>query len=1201
MLLWVALCFLSLFLLPFIRAQETWNAVSSPTTQTLWSVCHGGGQFVAVGENGTILTSPDGVAWTPRVSGFPTRWLVGVGYGNGLYVAVGEAGLILTSSDAMTWTARHTFGTRINAVAYGNGFFLAVDDVGVRWRSLDGITWVVTNTFNIGPYLRGLAYGAPHFVTSGLNNLQTSIDGVSFTHRIGPLPTALEGVAYGRNTFVAAGGPGAVYTSRDASTWTLQSSAPRTGVRGLGFFNNQFVAVGNDGEISTSFDGSAWTPRASSTTQTLLAVAGSDDALIAVGGGGTILRSLPAQNAPAIVTPPSSMTAAVTSNVTLAVAASGSTPLAYQWLRNGQPIAGATGETLFLTDLEFHEAGNFSVRVTNAFGAITSPEAALAVAFLPLPDPVDPAFTVSPSLNKAPRVAVEQPDGKIIIGGDFLVLNGGQAQFGLARLNPDGSLDTTFKPGALDPTGYVQALAVQTDGKILVGGNFATINGVAAKNLARLNADGSFDHSFSSGVDPTSASPTRGILVTAGGKILVRHAEPRLTRLNSDGSFDPLFIRAANSSEGIFLGLQAAALQADGKIVVAGATIAPGSNAVSGLRRLNADGSIDATFASLSLGKYNNVRALRVLPDGRVMVVLSYNLIPLAWRDVVLRFTPTGASDPTFSPLIYSDDLVSAAIAPDGRTWLSAKYITAGNVDLAYRYSLVRVNANGANDFTYSMGPGILDAAGVSTFADFLLPLENGRLLVGGNFSKIQNTPRNYLAQLVEKPAGGAALPEIRMLSPRYLTVREGEPLTVQFELSGLFTQVGYTTATGGETLLAKNSSEISFRITATTVFYFHAYDQRGYRSALIPIYARVVPSAPVISTQPIAVQTLAGRSATLSVQNFGTGPFTYQWFKNESPITLTTFSPTSPSLTIPSTMASDSGDYTVVIRNNLGFATSQTVHLGVNENSRLGAISTRAWVGPGERTTIAGFVIHGTASKTILARGVGPALTARFGLFGTINDPKLTLYDAKGTVVASNDNWETNGVTSAQMDAAGLFKLDAGSKDAALSVTLAPGNYTAHLTGLAGENGIGLIEIYENDNRSERLTAISTRAYVGTGDGLTIPGISINGPVPKKVIVRAVGPTMASLGVNAPLADPILTLVNSITGEVIATNDDWSSSANKAEIVAASAAAGNFPLPDPSKDAVVVVTVPPGAYTALVRGANGGTGVALVEVYEVP
>src|SRR5207249_265835 len=118
------------------HAQDIWQPRVSGITNNLWSVAYAANQWVAVGEQGTIVTSPDGVAWTSRSSGFPTRWLVGVGYGAGTWVVVGENGLILTSTDAIAWTPRKTTGTRINAVAYGNGTFVAVDDVGSTYGSV---------------------------------------------------------------------------------------------------------------------------------------------------------------------------------------------------------------------------------------------------------------------------------------------------------------------------------------------------------------------------------------------------------------------------------------------------------------------------------------------------------------------------------------------------------------------------------------------------------------------------------------------------------------------------------------------------------------------------------------------------------------------------------------------------------------------------------------------------------------------------------------------------------------------------------------------------------------------------------------------------------------------------------------------------------------------------------------------------------
>ena len=475
-------------------AQDFWQPRPSGVTVPLWSVAYAAGQWVAVGEQGPILTSPDGAAWTPRTSGFPTRWLVGVGYGtpggNGLWVAVGENGLILTSPDAITRSARRTAGTRINAVAWGNGTFVAVDDAGSTHYSVDGAAWAGP-FFGRTTYSRGLAYGAPHFVTTGLAQIQTTYDGTSSTTRLAA--PQLQAAAFGRRLYLTTGGAN-TFTSRDAINWTQQPATTAVGVQGATFFNNQFVAIGNSGGITTTFDGTVWSDRVSPTTQTLLAVAASPDSAVAVGFAGTIRQSAASATAPSVTLSPTTTFEAVGGNVAFTATARGSFPLSYQWRKDGVDLPGATTDTLFLANVPIAQSGAYSCAVTNPVATVSSAAATLTVSrTLPAADPVDLAFTLGVSLNVAPRTAALQTDGKTIIGGNFLLLNEGQAQFGLARLNTNGALDLTSKPGSIDPNGVVQSTVVQPDGKILLGGSFTSINGVARNRLARLNADGSLD------------------------------------------------------------------------------------------------------------------------------------------------------------------------------------------------------------------------------------------------------------------------------------------------------------------------------------------------------------------------------------------------------------------------------------------------------------------------------------------------------------------------------------------------------------------------------------------------------------------------------------------------------------------------------------------------------------------------------------
>ncbi len=271
----------------------------------------------------------------------------------------------------------------------------------------------------------------------------------------------------------------------------------------------------------------------------------------------------------------------------------------------------------------------------------------------------------------------------------------------------------------------------------------------------------------------------------------------------------------------------------------------------------------------------------------------------------------------------------------------------------------------------------------------------------------------------------------------------------------------------------------------------------------------------------------------------------------------------------------------------------------------RLINLSSRVRIGSGGNVLITGFVIGSAEAKQVLIRGIGPAL-AGLGVQGTLANPQLRLYRGS-EVIAQNDDWST-GVDSAALAGAfqrlGAFALAPGSKDAALLVTLAPGAYTAHIL-TDGAAGVALAEIYDasgNPNSEyQRLINISTRGEVGTGENILIGGFIVTGNAPKKILVRGIGPGLTAFGVAGALADP---RVRVFTGAaLIAENDNWSAVGAEAAVTAQAARdTGAFALANGSKDAALILTLAPGAYTAQVSGADGAsTGVALIEVYEVP
>jgi probable HAF family extracellular repeat protein len=266
----------------------------------------------------------------------------------------------------------------------------------------------------------------------------------------------------------------------------------------------------------------------------------------------------------------------------------------------------------------------------------------------------------------------------------------------------------------------------------------------------------------------------------------------------------------------------------------------------------------------------------------------------------------------------------------------------------------------------------------------------------------------------------------------------------------------------------------------------------------------------------------------------------------------------------------------------------------------RLMNVSMRAGAGADEQTCITGFVIDG-GSRSILVRTVGPAL-AGYHVQGFAADPTLRFFRGPDCV-AEDDNWSDGGNAAelaAAMAAVGAFALPDGSGDAALLRTAEAGAYTVHAGDPSGQAGVVLAEIYDaGGGGSGQLVNCSGRVQVGADDALGILGFVVGGDNPATVLVRAVGPSLAPHGIEHPLADPVLWLHDST--QPLMGNDNWGSADNQPLLAQAMARVGAFALPDGSKDAALLVQVEPGACTVTVTGADGGQGVALLEVYLVP
>jgi Tol biopolymer transport system component len=263
----------------------------------------------------------------------------------------------------------------------------------------------------------------------------------------------------------------------------------------------------------------------------------------------------------------------------------------------------------------------------------------------------------------------------------------------------------------------------------------------------------------------------------------------------------------------------------------------------------------------------------------------------------------------------------------------------------------------------------------------------------------------------------------------------------------------------------------------------------------------------------------------------------------------------------------------------------------------RLGNISTRMQVLTGNDRMIAGFIVGGTMPKTVVVNVAGPSLN-QYGLAGLAN-PKLTLVRSSDqSVVKSNDDWQTQAISGdlAAINASGFKPNDA--LEPAIIATLPPGAYTAIVEGsVAGTTGVGVVGVFEVSSLDIPLINISTRGQVLLVNDVMIAGFIVQGIGPKRMVINVAGPSLNQYGLNG-VANPTLTLVRSADQAVIASNDDWQTQANPADVAAIMAT--GFQPNNPLEPALIA-TLAPGAYTAIVQGANNGTGVGLVGVFIAP
>lgn len=616
---------------------------------------------------------------------------------------------------------------------------------------------------------------------------------------------------------------------------------------------------------------------------------------------------------PEILTQPEPTDLIAGQTLTLEVEVDGVTPFTYQWFRNGQPIDGATSRELVIENAQPAITGLFSVRVFNDLGSVDSDAVEITVnvvtggkvtAFFPNPNNTVHAVALRsdgvlvvggtfsavgganasrigfidaatgahvqgvtlPSLNSTVVAVGVQSDDRVIVGGNFTNASGYSR---LLRLNTDGSVDTTFNPGGTGPAGNVLNMIVLSDDRILV--NTPGYNGSQSTALWRLLPDGTPDPTWNIGAGPFSANNVYGMHELPDGSIIAAGAfgsfngvtAAYMVKIKPDGTLDLDFLANRPTPNNY---ARAVGVQSDGKIIVAGdfGSTSPGQS-YSRVLRLHPDGSVDPSFhvTNITAGG-NQVHTLQVLANDKIFMGGNFQSWPGATssqsgqRSVMLR--PDGTVDTFYRPGTITNNTVDQILAlPDGRAWIAGSY-TSGTVGSR----LVLVTVDSANlAITRQPRSSVAELGGEATF----------------DVGVYTATPATYQWLFNGNPIPGAT----------------GESLTI----TGLTRE-----STGDYAVEITNETEV---VTS--------------RVARLHVLAE-----PVITAQPSAATAAPGASATFSVEALGRAPLSYEWRLNGTTIP----DATGPELVLTGVTAADAGLYDVVVSNDLGFATSRVATLSV-------------------------------------------------------------------------------------------------------------------------------------------------------------------------------------------------------------------------------------------------------------------------------
>jgi uncharacterized delta-60 repeat protein len=759
-----------------------------------------------------------------------------------------------------------------------------------------------------------------------------------------------------------------------------------------------------------------------------------------------------------------------------------------------------------------------------------------------------------------------QPDGKFLIGGHFSGVLG-VPRNRLARLNTDGTLDTAFNPNANDE---VYSTAVQTDGKVLVGGNFTIIGGQPRNRLARLEAATGladlFNPSGASYVLSTRVLPNGHVLVGGNFKSIGGQPRNNIAQLVATTGLADSFDPNADSVPYSVMAL------GDGKVLACGFFTSMGGQTRNHVARVNSDGTLDAAF---NPNADNLVVAMAVQADGKILVAGTFSSIGGQARHYLARLDPTTGLADSFNPNPVGS-VESIAVQANGKILVSGGFTSIGVQARRYVARLDPVT-------------GLADAFNPDPNSDaYTIALQgDGKIFASGDFTTIGGAPRNGFARLTNDTAALQNLVVTRTTISWMLGGSSPQFTRVSFEYSP--DNVGYTNL-GSGTAAGSNWIRTGLNLPGGS-FYIRA---RGYypsgehgssestlysvRNAFLAPTAvlTTASSATIIGGTMLAVTTLSGGLGP-------TGTITFNVYGPDDPTCGGAVAFTSTS-TVNGNGNYGSGSFTPTLAGAYRFV---VIYSGDEQN----ASSTSACNDAGGSVVISkrsptittaaspSVMLGGSVSDNAnVADGLNPTGTVTFTLFGPDNGT------CAGTPIFTSTK-PVNGNGSYNSDSfaptsPGTYRFvvtysgDANNNVAATACDAASGSVVVN----------PLPGTFSN---------ISTRLRVLSGDNVLIGGMIATGTTGKRVILRAIGPSLTNLGVPGALEDPTLELFQGST--LLFSNDDWQTSSQQAEIAASGFAPGNA-----MESAIIWTLTPNQGYTAIVRGKNGTTGIGVIEAYDL-